>query len=494
MTPAGQLAMAWGAAQLGLDGLAYAPAAPLEPPEGANRSLGPSHDLSHGTSGEVGEGTAAPPSLPLPGQLALDVDALAAAPQLGLWKRLDVAHALLAGGKYDRDAKCQRTRRVAHGESVYLHRHRSGAYTTHGLVRCGKYTCPSCGPQRGRATSSKLAVAFQRHLADDLGYADVWMLTQAIPHTLDEPLVDVIDRLYAASEAFWRTKEWRAFAKRYDVAGRVRVLDATHGGPNGSHPHFHIALFPRLASVTWAELATETDEVVLAPGAPVLARPLPVQPLRACDKRTRERKLAEIVGPLRAAWLRCVQAQRAVADVGSFARWALQLSGGEKASAYFVKWGLADEVGASSAKSRSHLRLLDAVEAGQDRAGDVYRQFREAVDGHAWVTGLADVCNRLAVTDDDAAAYLAELRRRREVEAEREGTPLVDVRELHLEIRAHLYAGAVALGWESVTRIVDELDGEGLDVDGIQAELEKRLFTARCLMRRPRDSTAPPPS
>jgi hypothetical protein len=332
------------------------------------------------------------------------------------------------------------------------------------------------------------------------------MLTLAPPHYADESSAIAVERLYRAGELFHRSGAWRAFARRWAIVGKVRVLDATHGGANGSHPHFHALLFARQAWMpSWWQEGSEqrerrerrerrferwesdvddelVDAWVAASWAPMREAPVSsmlssITALRMVDRVTRERFLDEVREPLLDAWEQaCLAAGIRIADRAAFRARSLKLSPSEEASAYVVKWGLADEVGAPTAKARSHLRLLDLVRAGHDRAGDIYRAWREAVHGVTWVTGLADICARLGVTDDDADAYVIALRERRAAQLAAAGTPLVEVRELRLEIRPHLFAGAARRGWVEVFAFIDELDASIGDVQAIQVALDQFLW------------------
>lgn len=542
----GQVVLPGFPGQLALDGRTYAPSTSPDPSgEAASRSLGPSHGLfpksepAHNSrhletsgfgsrldapgAGEPGRASLgnqkplnsgshfdselqglqddAPPAPldsvaesacntpPLPTrnrQLRLNLEELDAAPQLSLWQRLDVVHDLVRGGEFDRQGKCQRTRRVARDEDVGVFRHESGGYTLSGLVKCNLWTCPCCGPQRAREASSKLAVAFQRHRVADV-FHDLWMLTLTIPHYADDDLRDVVSRLKDAYARFLKSRAWKRFAKRWDIVGVVRALDSTHGERNGSHPHWHIALFPRRASVP----------TTFAPGKPPARFPrrddepdtgedlddlLPLQPLAGASKETRRAWLDELRGGLIPAWeSACCEAGVTIRRPTDFRQKSLKLSPSEDAAAYFAKWGLSDEIGAPTAKSRSHLRLLDAVGAGMDAAGDAFIAFRDATDGVAWMTGLTRIARRYNVTDEDAEAHLSELRRRREAELAAAGTPVTYVRPLSLTIRPHLYKGALAAKWPAVFTAIDEADARG---DDVQSALDRFLWQARVEARR----------
>lgn len=473
----GQLALPGSAAQLGLDGVAYALEIPAATNELEPRSGEPFPRSPH----DVLPGPQEAPSTGLQLALQLDPDEWRRAPQLTLWRRLELASELMRNSEWDRDAKCNRTRFAA-ASDVTVKRSESGSWSTSGVIKCGVWqTCPSCGPAKCREVASKLSVCFDRHMVNP--EADVWMLSLTIPHHGDESAELTVDRLYAASHELLRSREWRAFVKRWGVVGRVRVLDATHGGGNGSHPHFHIALFPTAAGLltthAWTlaaasgEAAGDLDQQIASRGHWTL--------LRACSPLVRERYLDEIKGSLVTAWERAVRAAGArIERVGHFRENSVRLSPSENAAAYFTKWGLADEVGASTSKGRNHLRLLDAVGAGIKGAAYLFKQWRRAVDGHALVTGLGDVCRRLGVTDEDAHDWLKKMRERREAEALREGKPLVKVPELQLVIRAHVYAAAMRLGWESVFAFCDETATGGGDV---QTMLDAFLWSSLAVTR-----------
>ncbi len=505
--PAGQLALPGAAAQLALDGTAYALENSARSPEGASSSLGPHTEFSHG-------GDLPPTAGPLRGQLqlALDADAWDRAPQLTLWQRLDVVRDLTRDGDFDRDAKCNRTRFAAQSD-VGIARSSRGSWSTSGTIKCGQWqTCPSCGPRKCREVASKLSVCFERHMQRD-PECDVWMLTLTVPHYADERAELAVDHLYDGDAAFVRSKAWREFCERWGVVGRVRVLDATHGGHNGSHPHFHAALFvekaglptahafaldpPTVCSACAGNGSTKCEHArswtvddrggELRDGVRVLPTLLREElerwgvwkPLRACSQRVRERYLDEIKGALVDAWEQAVRAAGArIEKLTEFRRRAVELSPSEDAASYFTKWGLADEVGASTSKARNHLRLLDAVACGVKGAAYTWKQWRRAVHQHALVVGLGRVCTKLAVTDDDASAWLDEQRRRREAELERAGKPIEKVPELQLVVRAHLYEAAMRLGWDRVFAFADEqaLAGHGATPDWLQRSLDDFLW------------------
>ena len=380
-------------------------------------------------------------------------------PQLGLWERLDLAHGALCahggpGAFESRQAKCHRTRRKK--GAVRGYRTERGAWRWGGLVQCDLWACPSCGTRRARSTAATLGVAIDRWLRRS-EYTDVWMLTLTAPHRAEDLVGVTIERLYAAHAAFLKSPQWRAFVERWSVASTVRVLDVTFGGRNGAHPHFHVALFPSHA----VDIARE-DGMLLSTAHKARS-----------DRDDRARRCDEIALDLWGAWesaLRGAGVTRAVAGE------AVKLSPAEKARSYFTAWGLADEVGATPAKARSHLRLLDAAGAGVAGAGAAYVEWCAAVHGRQWVTGLADLRSRLSISDEDVETYVAELRVKRDAALEAAGTPVQLVRPLSIVIPELLYPAALSLGWARVTAILDGADAGGLVepqmalVDALRAE------------------------
>lgn len=384
-----------------------------------------------------------------------------------LWERLDVAHAALSGGLFDRQAKCQRTRRVFLAD-VPLNRSDRGAWRAGALVTCGHWTCPSCGPYLAREVAATLGASIERWFGGSEGKyvdedtLDVWMLTLTVPHSREDDVGVLVESLYKAASTFFRSRTWQRFEEEFGVRARVRVLDVTFGGPNGTHPHFHCALFLDGAR----------------PG------------FRHESRKSRERELAELDAlpmlytdrSLVDAWEAAVrQAGVELRDVDAFRDFAAKVSPSERAVAYFVKWGLADEVSNTPLKRDNHLRLLDAAGGGDDACAQMYVVWRAAVDGRQWVTGLADLRAKLGVTDDDLDTYIAELRRKRD-----EAEPPKLVAPISVVVRAHLWTRCLAVGMPTVLAEIDRAELAGEDP---QAALDAFLWRVNPANRR---RTKPP--
>ncbi len=177
----GQLALPGSAAQLGLDGVAYAPASPE--PRSGEPSLGnatPPFDEISPQGGPAGEGETqdradrradvvdpatyaerlrASLSSARPRDPVLFAETWEAADrQLTMWPQLDARLPLVP----ERQAKCQRTRYRA-ASDVEAIRSPSNRWRLCGVVSCDRWTCPCCGPRKARAASALLGVCFERH-------------------------------------------------------------------------------------------------------------------------------------------------------------------------------------------------------------------------------------------------------------------------------------------------------------------------------------------
>lgn len=546
---AGQLALPGSVAQLGLDGVAYAPP---RTPEGGEPFLGICTPGFAEGEGGLGPDTGHPPcddpacsrlycrnvaeyGRRLRESLAPDVPkrqlvlpeiAWDQTPrQTELWPAMDARLPLVP----ERQQKCQRTR-FAEASDVGVRHNKSGKLGLSGVISCDRYTCPCCGRRKAREVAAKLGACFERHRETNPD-GDHWMMTLAVPHKLDDGTKQTNAWLYDASARFWRSRAWERFAERWGIRARCRAFDASHGGKNGTHSHFHVAMFPELVLVPLATIARlqvgeleqqfrrekwerrkakrdraglttneerendrafETEWAMRLMEAQALAEAAaadetaPTMPLRGCAQGVRRAFLRELVRDLFATWRDCVKRAGCPHSVSAN---AIDLLPSEKAEAYFVKWGLAEEIGLSVEKDRSHLRLLDIVCArlgeASDIAADLYHEFNEAMRGRAWVTGLADTCHRLEVTDEDAAAYVERMRERRNAELAREGKePLPELPELHLVVRAHLWSAFLALGHVEVFAWLKETIARlAFDEGAIQRELDGFLYACAVTSR-----------
>lgn len=452
LAPAGQVAMPWAPAQLGLDGRAYAP---------------PANEPEAGGEAPVAESILGPYT-----------DFVTKPQKSGSERRWERQRTMwdifgpqrTAQGEIDfstgeRVAKCRKVRLPKPDQPTpELERTEFGSWDITGTVRCGNaHACPMCAFTRARTAVSVLATCIDRHLNPPPDFhrwavaPDVWMLTLTTPHQRGEGFRAVVDRLTAAWRVFTRSREWRSWCKRFGVIGVVRCWDDTIGS-NGLHGHFHVGLFV---------------EHSLFAG----------QPLCNLDKGTREIAYAEFSESLRDAWVRALFAAGAPAVAGvkreAMRELGLHLAGGEKSAAYLASWGAPEELALETAKGgRTHWALLDEARAGDYRAAVEFAEYYEATRGLAVITGLKQLQRTLGVTDEIVDAHVDELVMLRELQAAADGKPLERVRPLKVTIAPWYWSCAIGAGWHAVCRVADAADAAGVDVQSaVDGFLESHAFT-----------------
>lgn len=529
----GQLALPGAAAQIGLDGVAYSPVLTGETSEFRTRTPeGGEPLLGIGTPGFDLPDDAPPwarnldeyerrlrelmePDVPRRQLVIPEVMWSENERQTELFPVLRVRRPLVSS----REAKCNVTRFAPLSDVGLVHTPR-GTFRMTGLIQCDKYTCPVCGRRRARDVAAKLGACIERHLEQNLDGC-MFMLTLAPPHKLEDGVRVTNAWLYDACAIFYRTKAWKAFSEEFAIHGRVRAYDAVHGGPNGTHAHFHIALFPERAlvplstvarlhvedlegeyrrakwqrskdkraranrttnderaediafSTAWAETlmqAQATAELAASDGE--------LMRLRDCSQGVQRLYLRERARELLPAWRESLRRAGCPRTVGSN---ALDLIPAAQAEAYFVKWGLAEELALSVEKDRSHLALLNLVarKLGEvsDIAADLYVEFNEAMRGRTWVTGLSDIAHRLEVNDDDADKYVERQREKRNAQLAREGEEqLPELPEVALVVRGYLWQAFLNVGHEvAFAEVKEMLARHAYDAEKVQRDLDAFL-------------------
>jgi hypothetical protein len=121
---------------------------------------------------------------------------------------------------------------------VVVRRLPDGRAAYSGLYRCGDFwRCPSCRVTLGIRRARQIEAALRQHV--DAG-GSALLATYTVPHTRDEALPVVLDRLSGT----WRRYAmgvWRDVVGRFYV-GNIRALEVVHG-VNGWHPHYHALVF-----------------------------------------------------------------------------------------------------------------------------------------------------------------------------------------------------------------------------------------------------------
>lgn len=455
-------------------------------------------------------------------------------------------------GAGDRLATCQRARFALPGQkagNVESNRSDRGVWSLYGVVTCGSWVCAHCGPKLARAAAARISLALERH-GDQFPDGAAAMLTITPEHKSSDATATAIDWLYRARGEFMRSKEWREVADEFGISTTIGVLDATHGGRDGSHPHFHIVVpFDRMPRVTIfestkaeidrvieeqtqrlrvkhgfltskIERAIEDDEQVnrriddwLELSSSAIQRlwlALEI-PFRQASQAYRARYLAELAARLAPTWRRAIEKYmtrdgRSIEHVDQFLRFGLELSPAENAAGYVLRWGLAEEVGMSTAKERNHLRLLDLVAAFRgteeswisDAAADIYRDWVSATHGRQWVVGLGDACKRFGITDEEVREFFEELRAKREQQLADAGTPIQKVRKLHVVVRGELWGTFVRIGHAEMFGWLDTraaaLEREvGPPQRDHGSASERGLVDGELQRRRAHDVCGPPP-
>jgi hypothetical protein len=362
------------------------------------------------------------------------------------------------------------------------------------------------------ASQIELVVARARAKHPD---GDVALLTSTVPHAATDDPRDVADWLYESRRAMRKTREWREFARELGIVAAIDVLDISHGGTSGTHFHFHsLLVMSRLPPVVRGEsmraalfdlvdghdqrlrfrhglIASAVERSIAAsasdPEAQAIDR-LVTQlaelggtaagriwltseaTFAMASSAFRRRWLAGIVERLSPAWLRVVGQRmardgRTIGDLQAFRERALDLAPGEHAAAYLCGWGLPQEVGASTAKAKSHLRLLDLIaawghadnlahRAAAADAATLYRADIRALRGRRWVYGLTRACETFAITDADVASHRAAQRKQRAEQHARSGKPTIT--PLSYAFRSDHWGTVLRLGRSNVIAWIDE--------------------------------------
>lgn len=433
-SPAGQLAMPWGPAQLSLDGRAYA----LSPDERSEES---SLGLLHADS-------------PADDQRP----AIRWQRQRTMWSLLGPMSSFLPGIDGERCAKCAKVRCGRPGAGVKMKRSSSGHWGIAGCVICGNaHVCPLCAFRRARDTVCQLSTCIAQHLQLS-PLNDVWMLTLTIPHDRHDPYDLVVERLKKAWATFTKSAEWRRFARFWGLRSTVRVFDATIGS-NGLHAHWHNGLFPTRA--TWNG-----------------------RPLRDMDEWEREAYLHIVREQIQEIWESAVAATGALErhSLETFREVGVSLEPGELSASYLSKWGFAEELAHGPAKGgRTQWQLLDEFFAGDYVAGRQFVEYYEATKGLAVVTGLHRLRKQLDVTDERIDAHIEDLREKRDAELEKLGELQEPVRELVVEIAPWFHTRALSIGWAHLQAVADAADESGQDV---QSAVDRLLIAHRTALER----------
>lgn len=288
-------------------------------------------------------------------------------------------------------------------------KHRSGAFG--GLQRCGSvWQCPLCATKISERRRLELREGVERWR--DRG-GELLLITYTVCHKWADDLKSTLGGLLKARKGLLSGKAAIGFNRRYQVAGRVRALETTHGR-NGWHPHVHELTFV---------------------GA-------------GCDQ-------AAILGELRERWARRVAAA-GLRDVNSHGVDVAfsDLDVGDYIAKFGRErtWDVEHEMTKAVVKagrlgSRGPIGLLADYLAGDQGAGALWRQYARAFKGNrqlTWSDGLRELLG-LGVEQSDQ--QVAEEQREDAVlmdELEREEWKTVLGNDARAELLDVLSRGSVA--------------------------------------------------
>jgi hypothetical protein len=221
------------------------------------------------------------------------------------------------------------------GQKIELHRTegKDGARAFYkGLAKCGlRWVCPICT----RAASEKARESLNDALAAarDAGFVPV-LVTLTARHHARMPLADFWQRLSTAEQQLKDVQAWRRMKSRNgSMVGFAKAVEATHGR-NGWHPHFHLLMVMRADN---------------------------------------EAEAIEAVQWIREAWLEQLEGVGLDGTSPAAIRRAFDVQGAAQAGSYVTKWGAAEELALSGAKTgrgggRTPWQLLrDARTAEEER-------------------------------------------------------------------------------------------------------------------------------
>jgi hypothetical protein len=247
----------------------------------------------------------------------------------------------------------------------------------------------------------------------------VIMITQTVPHYINQSLKKVLHAANDARRRFRNRKSWKRLAQRIGLAGTVRALEVTHG-KNGWHVHFHELLF----------LPSNFNE-----------------------------NLDDLQAELLKMWKSAVTS----AGLSEPDNHGIKVNSGIQAGDYVSKWGFDAEMtkahikkSIDREKGRTPFDLLRDYGAGDEQAGKLFREYAKCFKGKrqlVWSKGLRDM---LALGEEKTDEQLAE---EHTETGELIGTFTKDewVKVCRADARADVLEVAFAEGWNAVIDLIRRL-------------------------------------
>jgi hypothetical protein len=124
-----------------------------------------------------------------------------------------------------------------------------------GLYRCSSvWECPVCAPRIQRGRADEVQELNKRHQAAGGG---MYLVTLTIPHDQGDRLRPLRKHVSRSWTRAVNGKPWQRWKSALGIIGQVRALEVTHG-PNGWHPHLHLALYTSTPAAARALVAFRT--------------------------------------------------------------------------------------------------------------------------------------------------------------------------------------------------------------------------------------------
>ncbi len=270
----------------------------------------------------------------------------------------------------ERVANCLRLR-VFHAKPVdVLYAPAVDAAHYGNLTVCGSvWSCPVCASKISERRREELGKGLEQ-------WPNTLLMTFTLRHSENESCDFVLDGLLRAHRAFWSGSPAERFRARYGIFGQVRALEVTYGA-SGWHAHLHVLLF--LDRLPAGRVAMESMR------------------LAAVHR-----------------WQKVLSRYDRFASVHN----GLDLRGADDfASDYLAKFGLVDDsewsqahemakahLKASRGDSRTPNRLLWDYFAGDEVAGELWREYALSFKGKTqlrWSVGLRGRLGLAEETSDE---------------------------------------------------------------------------------------------
>ena len=234
-----------------------------------------------------------------------------------------------------------------------------------GVMTCGQaWVCPMCAAKISEYDRRDLEAGI---IATYMLGWHIYFLTLTLQHELDDKCAAVLCLLLEAVRGLSKGKFWKRLQAEYSIEGTVTVLEVLYNMLNGWHWHKHKMIFSRreLSDKELDELRNKISD----------------------EYRSVAAGLGGYVHPEVGVHLRRASDVRVAEYVAKFGQQPKEES----------SWGLAREMTKYTSKLSgvekgvAMFQLLDRYKSGDDRAGELFREFTKAVKGRAqltWSNGL----------------------------------------------------------------------------------------------------------